>query len=434
MVDVSGNDIAAGVSLSVLSFVASVLQGSTSVGDGIVLQITWGILQELVPYATSESSLGSDGVRIITVFMFLRLALITPYLLWLLWDAHKERQRQATQALQELNSESLLEGEEATSPSSPASPSPTSPAPAATPRIFSLRLYLLIAIPNTIWCIVGVFLLQNLQSRQIAIYSGAIFIAFSFMYMALKMWKSSPARKNMPQWLQNILSPRFFVEGSDITLTTHAQFSAFFFFNLTGIMTTLSGIGGPPMMVFILLYEIPMQLTRFMFPIGTLLGAVVRLVVSLCTGVMPLEHWPFFLPGLIFGLIGLRVGIRIGNVLSPSMYSATIFSLLILAGIVMLTPNIYVTGPALLLAIGALLFKYFYWDPKHEAATDPNPPLPDAAPITDGDASVGQNNLDEVSSEMPEINVHFQQNDGDLNRIISESHEDNKAIEVLANP
>ena len=423
--NVSGNDIAAGISLSVLSFVASVIQGSTSLGDGIVLQITWGILQELVPYATSESRLGSDGMRVITVFMFLRLSIIPPYLLWLLWGAHKKRQRQAIQAQQELKLQHLSDVSspdgEVTSPSSPASPAPT-----AAPRIFSGRLFLIIAVPNTIWCILGVFLLQNLQSRQIAVYSGAIFISFSFMYMALKMWKSSPARKNMPQWLQNILSPSFFVEGSDKTLTTHAQISALFFFNLTGIMTTLSGIGGPPMMIFILLYEIPMHLTRFMFPIGTLIGAFIRLVVSLYSGVMPLEHWPFFLPGLVFGLIGIRVGMLIGNVLSPSMYSATIFCLLILAGIVMLTSNLFVTGPALLIAIGALTFKFFFWDPKHEAPLTPTPaPLKDVLPITD--ASVGRNNRGNTPKDIPEISC--MRIDEDLNRI-SKKHE-NEIIEAL---
>lgn len=379
--DFTGNDVAAACCLSFLSFLASILLGTTSLGDGIVLQITWGILQQLWPYATTESGIGPDGMRMITLLMFVRLVLIPPYLLWKLWVDHKDRVAQTAAdydakvkayeasiedaKLQQLDGGvvSKLDSYGTVVASSPESP----PTPPAVVPIFSMRLFLLILIPNTFWCIMGVFVLQKAKSDEIAIYSGILFIAFSLIYAALKAWKTSSLRKSMPPLLQSILSPAFFTEGSNSDLTIHAQISAFIAFNLVGIMTTLTGIGGPPMMLFVLLYEVPMNMTRFSIPFGTITGATIRLVFSIYSGLLPARLWPYFIPAIIAGIVGIKVGVGIGNVLTPSMFAATIFCLLLLAGIVMLTSNILITGPSLVIAVSLLAYKFLVLEPREAA-------------------------------------------------------------------
>eukprot|EP00744_Colponema_vietnamica_P016793 GILI01023587.1.p1 GENE.GILI01023587.1~~GILI01023587.1.p1 ORF type:complete len:407 (+),score=19.67 GILI01023587.1:30-1250(+) len=342
-----GADVSAAASLSILSFLASIVQGSTSLGDGIFLQITWGILMSIAPNLTNESSLGADGIRIITLFMYVRMVVMTPYLLWRLWKGHQKRQ-----------------AEEVTSPASVSSidtlSSPTKRGlfAALPPHIFSIRLFWLLMIPNTVWCILGVVILKGANSGQIALCMGILCITFSTLYVGLKLWNLS-ASDGMPKLLKSILSPRFLVEGTKDQITIPAQVCCFIAFNLAGLMTALAGIGGPPMMVTIVLFSIPMDLTRFTFPIGTLVGAFLRLIFAVYYGVLKVELWPFYLPATVFGLIGLDIGVRIGNVLSPSTYSAAIFLLLNLAGIVMLTSNLFVTVPALLGAIGALLVMHF---------------------------------------------------------------------------
>jgi len=388
---ISDADLIAGCFLSFFSFLASVIQGSTSLGDGIFLQISWGILTQLAPWITTESSLGADGLRVITMFMYARLVVIPPYLLWRLWSGHqanqkkdelkwqqemKEYEQQQQQSQNGLgvisssptfdSSSALTIGTSVVVSSTSSNPNPTlissPPTKPEKPAMFSPRLFWLLAVPNVFWCIMGVVILQNVKSQQIAVYLGTICITFSFLYMALKMWKVSPARHSMPLWLQHLLSPQFLVEGTKDKITLHAQISAFLAFNLSGLMTTLAGIGGPPMMIFILLYEMPMNMTRFTFPVGTLIGAFFRLFYSLYSGVLPFHLWPFYLPAVVTGLIGINIGVGIGNVLSPSMFSATIFCLLILAGTVMLTKNPYVTVTAMVLACAGLLLKQFWWD------------------------------------------------------------------------
>jgi len=425
---ISDSDLAAGAALTLLSFLASVIQGSTSIGDGIFLQIMWGILQNVAPFVTTESSLGADGLRVITMFMYVRLVTMTPSLVyWLRTDRKKavrkvadKRQRYIAQCLENpeegansIRGVSLRSGDQfisvadgnrasevtngnsnenipintkstfsitTNSPSIGSTCSSTNSATSTAAelkavllfpdpsRIVSPRLFILITAPTIVWSVVGVMILKNIDSSVLSLYMGTVCITFSILYMALKLWKVSPAHQSMPLWVQSILSPKFSKDGTgndnghDSNITNACQVAFFFASNLCGLMVTLAGIGSPPMIIVVLLFNIPVSLTRFTLPVGATFGAVIRLAYALHAGMVTLDRWPFYIPATTAGLIGLYIGVRIGNVLTPSMYSAAIFVLLNLAGIVMLTSNTFVTVPILIMSTTALIFKHFWLD------------------------------------------------------------------------
>lgn len=373
--NISSEDFLVGTAFTILSFLASVVVGSTSLGDGIFLQVTWGVFQGLFPLLCERSSLGSDGMRVVTIFMYIRTVIIPPYLLWLLWNGPRKAQKKLDKQLA-IEAAQRASGEITTSEDVPHSATPTpssSPVsknapPPPQPVTFSKSLFWLLLVPSIVWSVIGIMILQSMKSSEIAVYLGVICISFSFLYLALKMWKASPARKSMPQWLQNVLSPQFLVPGTETDqITYRAQFVIFLAFNLSGLMVTLAGIGAPPMMIVILLYEMPMRMTRFTFPVAGLFSSIFRLGYAMYAGLLTFELWPFFLPASIATFIGIKVGVGIGNVLSPSMYSAAIFCLLILAGTVMLTKNPFVTVTSLTVSCAALIYKQFVWDPREAA-------------------------------------------------------------------
>jgi len=383
---ISTNDLIVGVLLTTLSFIASVVVGSTSLGDGVFLQVSWGIVQGLIPTITANSSLGSDGMRVITIFMYIRMTILPFYLLHLLWKKKKDDGASKTSAAEAAKTSAVKdekdqekEGESGVPTAVAATANSTSsvitvadsPAPE---NIFSYTLFWIQVVPSVFWAIVGIMILQNVKSDEIAFYLGVICITFSFLYMALKMWKVSPARHSMPLWLQHLLSPQFLVEGTKDKITLKATIFVCLAMNLSGLMVTLAGVGAPPMMIVILLYEMPMNMTRVTFPVASVISSVFRTSYAMYAGLITFELWPFYLPATIIGFIGLKIGVGIGNVLSPSMYSATIFCLLILAGTVMLTKNPYVTVTAMVLACAGLLLKQFWWD-KHYEAPPPMVPI-----------------------------------------------------------
>ena len=400
MFEFTGNDIAALINFSTLSFIASVVVGSTSLADGVMLQITYGIVQSVLPYATTDSSIGEDGFRAVTVFMFIRLVIVTPFLMVYLWYTTKEKEKKKGKP---------SDADTAAIPAAPATATATAtdpankgavttttqevgtpttavvvPPPVARPQpTFSLSLYICFVAPNVIWAFVGMLVLKKSNSAQIRPVVGAVCISFSALYVALRAWKASSIKDTMPQWVKTLFSPKFLVEGTTDTMTWHAKVACCVTFSLSGLMLAVSGMGAPPIMIVVLLYDIPMHISRHTLPAASTTASLVRTSLAVYNGLITLDLWPFYVPAVFAGLLGIVVGVRIGNVLTPAMYSASIVSLLVLAGTVLLTSSPYVTVPLPILLVVGLVAKHRHDKKKSSAAfvaVSPSPPIALSAP------------------------------------------------------
>lgn len=138
-------------------------------------------------------------------------------------------------------------------------------------------------------------------------------------------------------------------ESGKIKRTT--KVGASFAAALSGIMGSLTGVGAPPQIIFVLLFDVPQYIIRVNFCIQSIPSAAFRFIVACTT---PLFTWtmvPMFIVAILFGYAGIFFGNYLGKMMGPKGYNVFVLSLLLVASLIMMTTNVAVLIISTLLCV-----------------------------------------------------------------------------------
>lgn len=107
----------------------------------------------------------------------------------------------------------------------------------------------------------------------------------------------------------------------------------------TGVMGSLTGVGAPPQIIFILLLDVPQYVILVNFCMQSIPSALARFVMACAMHLFHPDMVPIFVNALIAGYAGLFVGMRLGKLMGPTSYSTFVFSILMLASLIMITTS-----------------------------------------------------------------------------------------------
>ena len=108
------------------------------------------------------------------------------------------------------------------------------------------------------------------------------------------------------------------------------------------VMGSLTGVGGPPLMIWILALEIPNAFVKINYTISGLPITFLRFGMSISEGMITWNFWPFYVSSVVASIVGLVVGMRIGALFGPRSFMILVLVILTLASLVMLTDSITV--------------------------------------------------------------------------------------------
>jgi uncharacterized membrane protein YfcA len=130
---------------------------------------------------------------------------------------------------------------------------------------------------------------------------------------------------------------------------------------VSGIMGSLTGVGAPPQIIFILVFDVPQYIVRVNFAMQSIPSAALRFIFACSTGLFSKAMIPLFVNTLIAGYIGIFIGVKLGKMLGPKSFSVFVLVLLLLSSLVMVTESVAVlvsfTVIVFLLTIGAAVYE-----------------------------------------------------------------------------
>lgn len=131
---------------------------------------------------------------------------------------------------------------------------------------------------------------------------------------------------------------------------------------LSGIMGSLTGVGGPPHIIFVLLFDVPQYIMRVNFSMQSIPSAALRFIYACSTGLFTTAMIPLFVNSLIGNYIGIVLGVKLGKMLGPKSYSIFVLVLLLLSSLVMITKSVTLlvslTVIAFLVTIAAAVYEH----------------------------------------------------------------------------
>ncbi|KPI82559.1 hypothetical protein ABL78_8430 [Leptomonas seymouri] len=131
---------------------------------------------------------------------------------------------------------------------------------------------------------------------------------------------------------------------------------------LSGVMGSLTGVGGPPQIIFVLLLDVPQYIMRVNFTMQSVPSAALRFIYACSTGLFTREMVPLFATSVVSGYIGIVIGVKLGKMLGPKSYSIFVLVLLLLSSLVMITESVAVlisfTVFAILLTVCAAVYEH----------------------------------------------------------------------------
>ncbi|KPA81185.1 hypothetical protein ABB37_04523 [Leptomonas pyrrhocoris] len=131
---------------------------------------------------------------------------------------------------------------------------------------------------------------------------------------------------------------------------------------VSGIMGSLTGVGAPPQIMFILLFDVPQYIMRVNFAMQSIPSAALRFIYACSTGLFTKEMIPLFATSVISGYLGIYFGVKLGKMLGPKSYNVFVLVLLLLSSLVMITESVAVlvgfTACTTLLTVGAAVYEH----------------------------------------------------------------------------
>jgi uncharacterized membrane protein YfcA len=302
-------DVTVALFLFLINLVSSVVSGMTSFGDAILLHVFWEAFAYVFRDTAHGTSLGVDDIKTIAETTYLRSFFFFPFLVYFT---------------------------------------------AKDGASFSKVMFLMMAIPSLLFGVFGTYLLGIVDEGLLRVVFGITSVAFGVLYAAARLYFSYCAKDGAFQLPK--LSDAYDSKGKvRLRIKVGGGISSCF----SGIMGSLTGVGGPPFIIFMLVMNVPSQITRMNYPAAGYPVAVVRFVMGIYSGLIQWERVYFYLASLAGGGIGLAIGLRIGRIIGPTTYSILVFCLLMLAAAVMITSSPSVLLVLVAACLGVVVFAHY---------------------------------------------------------------------------
>jgi uncharacterized membrane protein YfcA len=317
-------DFVVGLFLFVINLVSSIVSGMTSFGDAILLHVFWEAFAYVYPETAHGTTLGMDDIKTIAELMYVRSLVFNPILVYFT---------------------------------------------AKDGALFSKVMFLMMAIPSLVFGVFGTYMLGVADEGLLRFVFGVSSVAFGVIYACARVYLTfcqSDGVSKMPK-----LSDAYNADGS---IRLRIKVGGGIASCSGGLMGSLTGVGGPPFIIFMLVMNVPSQITRMNYPAAGYPIAVVRFFMAVYSNLIQLDRIVFYLASLVGGGVGLAIGLRIGRVIGPNTYSILVFCLLMLAAAVMITSSPTVLLLLMITCLAVVLVAH--WTEKRRTPAPPitNPP------------------------------------------------------------
>ncbi|KAK7197879.1 hypothetical protein NESM_000742200 [Novymonas esmeraldas] len=130
---------------------------------------------------------------------------------------------------------------------------------------------------------------------------------------------------------------------------------------VSGLMGSLTGVGAPPQIIFILLFDVPAYIFRVNFSVQSIPSAAIRFIFACSTGMLTKDMVPLFFTSVVGGYAGLVAGVMLGKVLGPKSYNVFVLALLLLSSLIMITTSVMVlmsfTAVGAIVTVGVAVYE-----------------------------------------------------------------------------
>jgi uncharacterized membrane protein YfcA len=338
--------------LVLINFVGSFVQGITTFGDAIIIQIMWHALASATGEWMHTTPLGNADVQIAALLQYSRTIVLNPLVACLAYRGGA--------------------------------------------RYVPMKLVVAAMVPQVLSTIFGEQLLLVVPHQVLKVWFGIGCLCFAFLFVSMKVYRSglpaylilkshgrqvpldgddglaSPEVASPEMASPEMASPEVaFPEVAspttrlDHVLQTHpamerkVQVATAITSAISGLTGALTGIGGPPFMILILLFDLPPPFVRLLFPVATLPSVYVRYALALRDGLITRDMLPYHGISVCAGVVGVLCGNRIGRCVGPKTFNVVVLVLLILAALVMLVDIPLLS--LVMLALGVAVMGVTWW-------------------------------------------------------------------------
>jgi len=195
-------------------------------------------------------------------------------------------------------------------------------------------MWCMLTLSGLIFGVLGTVSLHSISANVLKQFFGWLCVASAVVFAVVKLRRSTfpvPVEQSLP--LTTVLAS--LVAGC-----------------LAGVFGSLTGVGGPPLMIFVLYYSIPSALIKLTYPASGTVVAWARFAVAFWNGDFAANGFAGLdYAGVIAGgWIGLFLGHRIGRRIGEQTFAVMFLSFLFVAAIGMLSDSALVLIPALAVA------------------------------------------------------------------------------------
>lgn len=307
-----------------INFVGSFIQGITTFGDAIIIQIMWHALASTTGDWMHSTPLGENDVQVGALLQYSRTCVLNPLVAALAYKA------------------------------------------GAT--FVPMKLVAAASIPQLLATIFGEQLLIVVPHALLKFWFGVGCLTIAILFVAIKLFRAaeerirfgkgatesrrgaeeptvvdmqvvsvspeddSPSRSPSGTVLRRTLPPA----SAQPTLPMKIQIATAVTSAIAGLTSSLTGVGGPPFMILILACDLPPAFVRLLFPLATLPSLYVRYGMAIHDRLITVDMLPFHAAGVAAGVVGVLCGNRIGRCVGPKTFNVVVLVLLVLAAMMML--------------------------------------------------------------------------------------------------
>lgn len=209
--------------------------------------------------------------------------------------------------------------------------------------------------PQYVGSIVGETILTTIDQAALRKWFGVFLLFFASMYVVLQLRRTlcpskegATASSRLSFLQHNAQTGKKEVSVGGLIGCGLASFCG-------GVAGALTGVGGPPWMIFILVQDVPSFVVRLLFPLSSLPATYSRFAMALRDGLISTDVIPYHGVALAGGVIGVLVGFARGKLVGPQAFNTVVLSLIVLAAMVVLTENPMIQIVSLVGALGLVI-------------------------------------------------------------------------------